>query len=204
MFSFLYQGSHCFGAFGIDGRVVAIHPQYLSIVMPCGIKMRKILKNKIKVRARVCWQVHDSSYGCEVHVLIIELLLSRTVGIIKGSTSSHHGGRKWTRVVHMKPLQEVLSINGLMEKNTPIRWVSHCGFVLSFLASQGKKSINMQHSKWVCVRMAAFPFACWTKQKINYPTFCTPPPPPKKTTWKCSAKKMLEDIDESFAYVCAL
>ena len=48
MFSFLYQGSHCFGAFGIDGRVVAIHPQYLSIVMPCGIKMRKILKNKIK------------------------------------------------------------------------------------------------------------------------------------------------------------
>jgi len=53
--------------------------------------------------ARICRQVQNNSYGYEVHVLVIELLfllvLARTVGIIKCSTSTHHGaesGLAWS------------------------------------------------------------------------------------------------------------
>lgn len=71
----------------------------------------KHIGGKWNIRVRVCRQVQKSSYGCEVFILIIELLLllilARMVGIIKCYISSHHGGGKWTYVVYMKHLQEV-------------------------------------------------------------------------------------------------
>jgi hypothetical protein len=84
--------------------------------------------------------------------------------------------------------------------------VSHYGFVLSFLASQGKEINQYATFKVGMCEDGCIPICMWDKTK-NQLSHILAPPPKKKTknkpTWKCLVKKVLGDIGKSFANVCA-